>query len=251
MSVTDARPVPITDQPGEVLLEAKQLSCGYERMSVVRDLNLSIMAGRVAALIGPNGAGKTTTLLTLAGELPPISGEVHWRGKPSRSPMHRRCSEGLSYVTEERSVIMKLTAHENLRLANVTAEAATSLFPELAPLLKRPAGLLSGGEQQMLTVARALGRNPSVMLLDELSLGLAPLIVDRLLQAVRTASKERGVGVLLVEQHVRQALEVADHVYVMQRGRIVLSGSPREVGGQLSEIEAAYLAGPEDDQTPR
>ncbi len=95
------------------------------------------------------------------------------------------------------------------------------MFPELEPLLKRPAGLLSGGEQQMLTVARALGRNPSVMLLDELSLGLAPIIVHRLLHAVRAASKERGVGVLLVEQHVRQALEVADRVYVMQRGRIV------------------------------
>ena len=154
-------------------------------------------------------------------------------GQPTTSPMHQRCSQGLSYVTEERSVIMKLTAAENLRLANVTVEAATSLFPELERLLKRPAGLLSGGEQQMLTVARALGRNPSVMLLDELSLGLAPIIVRRLLEAVRTASKERNVGVLLVEQHVRQALEVADRVYVMQRGRIVLSGPAQEIGGQL------------------
>jgi branched-chain amino acid transport system ATP-binding protein len=165
--------------------------------------------------------------------------------------MHRRCSHGLSYVTEERSVIMKLTAKDNLRLANVTVEAATSLFPELEPLLKRPAGLLSGGEQQMLTVARALGRDPTVMLLDELSLGLAPIVVWRLLEAVRTASKERGVGVLLVEQHVRQALEVADRVYVMRRGRIALSGSAQEVGGQLSEIEAAYLTdGSKGEQVP-
>jgi branched-chain amino acid transport system ATP-binding protein len=138
-------------------------------------------------------------------------------------------------------VIMKLTTKENLRLANVTVHAATSLFPELESLLKRPAGLLSGGEQQMLAVARALGRNPKVMLLDELSLGLAPMIVQRLLTAVRTAAKERGVGVLLVEQHVRQALEVADRVYVMQRGRIVLSGSVQDVRGQLSQIEDAYL----------
>jgi branched-chain amino acid transport system ATP-binding protein len=236
-TVTDAQP----DAPGDVLLEARNLSCGYGRMSVVRDLNLSIVAGEVAALIGPNGAGKTTTLLTLAGDLSPIGGEVRWMGDPTTAPMHQRCGQGLSYVTEERSVVMKLTAHENLRLANVSVEAATSLFPELGPLLKRPAGLLSGGEQQMLTVARALGRDPRVMLLDELSLGLAPLIVRRLLQAVRVASKERGVGVLLVEQHVRQALEVADRVYVMQRGRIVLSGTAQEIGGQLSEIEAAYL----------
>jgi branched-chain amino acid transport system ATP-binding protein len=252
MRVAAARTVPSADQPGEILLEAKALSCGYGRMSVVRGLDLPVVAGEVAALIGPNGAGKTTTLLTLAGELPPISGEVRWLGQPSSSSMHQRCSQGLSYVTEERSVIMKLTAHENLRLANVTVDAATSLFPELGPLLKRPAGLLSGGEQQMLTVARALGRNPTVMLLDELSLGLAPIVVRRLLQAVRTASKEQGVGVLLVEQHVRQALEVADRVYVMQRGRIVLSGSAREIGGHLSEIEAAYLtAGPEGDAGSR
>jgi branched-chain amino acid transport system ATP-binding protein len=158
----------------------------------------------------------------------------------------------LSYVTEERSVIMKLTAYENLRLANVTVENATSLFPELERLLKRPAGLLSGGEQQMLTVARALGRSPSVMLLDELSLGLAPIIVSRLLHAVRTAAKERGVGVLLVEQHVRQALEVADRVYVMQRGRVVMSGSAEEIGGQLSDIEAAYLtSAPDGDRSTR
>jgi len=108
--------------------------------------------------------------------------------------------------------------------------------------LKRPAGLLSGGEQQMLAVARALGRNPQVMLLDELSLGLAPIIVQRLLTAVRTAAKERGVGVLLVEQHVRQALDVADRVYVMQRGRVVLAGSVDELRGQLDDVEAAYLS---------
>jgi branched-chain amino acid transport system ATP-binding protein len=251
MSAAAAQPVRSADQPGDVLLEAKELSCGYGHMSVVRDLNLSVVAGEVAALIGPNGAGKTTTLLTLAGELPPISGEVWWMGQPSSAPMHRRCSHGLSYVTEERSVIMKLTAKDNLRLANVTVEAATSLFPELEPLLKRPAGLLSGGEQQMLTVARALGRDPTVMLLDELSLGLAPIVVWRLLEAVRTASKERGVGVLLVEQHVRQALEVADRVYVMRRGRIALSGSAQEVGVQLSEIEAAYLTdGSKGEQVP-
>jgi branched-chain amino acid transport system ATP-binding protein len=219
-------------------------------MPVVRDLDLPIVAGEVAALIGPNGAGKTTTLLTLAGELPTMAGEVRWKGQPTTAPMHRRCQQGLSYVTEERSVIMGLSARDNLRLADVSVERATSLFPELAPLMKRPAGLLSGGEQQMLTVARALGRDPSVMLLDELSLGLAPMVVHRLLGAVRAASTERGVGVLLVEQQVRQAIAIADRVYVMQRGQVVLSGTSEEIGGQLAEIEAAYLTAESTDGEP-
>jgi branched-chain amino acid transport system ATP-binding protein len=108
--------------------------------------------------------------------------------------------------------------------------------------MKRTAGLLSGGEQQMLTLARALGRSPQILLADELSLGLAPLVVDRMLKAVRRAADERNVGVLLVEQHVKRALEIADRVHVMQRGRIVLSGSPAEIGGQLGDLQSAYLA---------
>jgi branched-chain amino acid transport system ATP-binding protein len=233
----------------DVLLEARGLSCGYGRMPVVRDIDLPVVAGEVAALIGPNGAGKTTTLMTLAGELAPLGGEVRWMGEATTAPMHERCNQGLSYITEERSVIMKLTAHENLRLANVTDAQATTLFPELADHMDRPAGLLSGGQQQMLTVARALGRDPAVMLLDELSLGLGPMIVRRLLGAVQAAAKERGVGVLLVEQHVRQALEVADRVYVMRRGRIALSGTPGEISGQMSEIEAAYLTAADEHRT--
>ena len=248
MSTTTAQPAASTRQPGEVVLEARGLSCGYGQMSVVRDLDLPVVAGEVAALIGPNGAGKTTTLLTLAGDLAPMGGEVRWMGEPTTAPMHRRCQQGLSYVTEERSVIMGLTARDNLRLADVSVERATALFPELAPLMKRPAGLLSGGEQQMLTVARALGRDPSVMLLDELSLGLAPMVVHRLLDAVRAASKEQGVGVLLVEQQVRQAIAVADRVYVMQRGQVVLSGAAEEIGAHLSEIEAAYLTADAKDE---
>jgi branched-chain amino acid transport system ATP-binding protein len=211
-------------------------------MAVVRDLDLHVDAGEVVALLGANGAGKTTTLLALAGELPPLAGQVRLHGKTTTAPLHTRCRDGLSFLTEERSVIMSLTAHENLRLAGVDPEVALELFPELRPLLKRTAGLLSGGEQQMLSLARALGRGPRVLLADELSLGLAPLVVERLLTSVRRAADEVGVAVLLVEQHVRQALASADRVYVMERGRVTLSGPVAEVKAQIEDIEAAYLS---------
>ncbi len=223
------------------LIEARGLSAGYGKMAVVRDLDLRVDAGEVVALIGANGAGKTTTLLTLAGELPPLEGEVHFLGAATRSPMHARCRNGLGYVTEERSVIMDMSVADNLKLADVPLDVAFGYFTSLEPCAGRRAGLCSGGEQQMLSLARALGRNPKVLLADELSLGLAPLIVANLLAAVRAAADERGVGVLLVEQHVRKALAVADRVYLMERGRVVLSGTSAEVAGQLDRIEAAYL----------
>jgi branched-chain amino acid transport system ATP-binding protein len=129
-----------------------------------------------------------------------------------------------------------------LRLAAVVPKVAFHYFPALERIMNRRAGLCSGGEQQMLSLARALGRNPKVLLADELSLGLAPIIVANLLKAVRDAADERGVGVLLVEQHVRQALAIADRVYVMERGRVVLSGTTEELMGQLDKVEAAYFA---------
>jgi branched-chain amino acid transport system ATP-binding protein len=225
----------------DTLIEARGLSAGYGKMAVVRELDLHVDAGEVVALIGPNGAGKTTTLLTLAGELPPREGEVLFLGTPTRAPMHRRCRDGLGYVTEERSVIMNMSVANNLRVAGVAPSAAFEFFPALERIMDRRAGLCSGGEQQMLSLARALGRRPKVLLADELSLGLAPIIVTNLLEAVRAAA-DAGIGVLLVEQHVRQALSIADRVYVMQRGRIALSGSRDEVANQLDEVEAAYLA---------
>ncbi len=225
------------------LIEAAGLSAGYGKMAVVREVDIRVDAGEVVALIGANGAGKTTTLLTLAGELTPLAGEVRFLGKRTRSPMHVRCRGGLGYVTEERSVIMDMSVADNLKLAAVDPSVAFGWFPALEAIMKRRAGLCSGGEQQMLSLARALGRDPKVLLADELSLGLAPLIVANLLQAVRDAADERGVGVLVVEQHVGQALKIADRVHVLERGRIVLSGTSEEVAGQLDKIEAAYLAG--------
>jgi branched-chain amino acid transport system ATP-binding protein len=137
---------------------------------------------------------------------------------------------------------MDMTVANNLKLAAVQPEVAFGYFPALEMIMDRSAGLCSGGEQQMLSLARALGRDPKVLLADELSLGLAPIIVANLLKAVRAAA-ERGVGVLLVEQHVRQALTIADRAYVMERGRIVLGGTADEVVGQLDKLEAAYLTG--------
>lgn len=227
----------------DTLIEAKQLSVGYGKVPVVRDLDLQVGAGEVVALIGANGAGKTTTLLGLAGELTPMEGEVRFLGRPTTAPMHVRCRNGLGYVTEDRSVISDMSVADNLKLAAVPPAVAFRYFPALERIAHRRAGLCSGGEQQMLSLSRALGRDPKVLLVDELSLGLAPIIVANLLQAVRYAAAERSIGVLLVEQHVRHALKIADRVYVMDRGRVALSGSSDEMAGQLDRIEAAYLTG--------
>ncbi len=226
----------------ETLIEAQRVSVGYNKMAVVRELDLHVDAGEVVALIGANGAGKTTTLLALAGELTLLEGEVRYLGQATKKPMHARCRAGLGYVTEERAVIMNMSVADNLRLAAVPPNVAFEYFPSLERIMGRRAGLCSGGEQQMLSLARALGRNPKVLLADELSLGLAPIIVASLLEAVRDAAENRGVGVLIVEQHVRQALSIADRVYVMQRGRVALSGTSAEVAEQIDKIEAAYLS---------
>jgi branched-chain amino acid transport system ATP-binding protein len=224
------------------LLEAEKISAGYHGHPIVQDLDIVVEAGQVVALLGPNGAGKTTTLLTLAGDIPALGGVVKLLGSPTKAPLHKRARAGVSFVTEEKSVFMRLSVAENLRVGRCDTERALELFPELRPLMGRTAGLLSGGEQQMLTLARALARGPKLLLVDELSLGLAPLVVARLMAAVRQAATDDGVGVLLVEQHVKQALRIADYVYVMQRGRIVLSGTADAVKDQVEEIEESYLS---------
>jgi ABC-type branched-subunit amino acid transport system ATPase component len=139
-------------------------------------------------------------------------------------------------------VFTRLTVAENFRVGSCDVEAALALFPELEPCLCTRAGLLSGGQQQMLALARALSRSPRLLLADELSLGLAPLIVNRLLKAVRDAADDRGVGVLMVEQHVKKALDVADRVYVLRRGRVELSGRAVDLRGRLEELQALYLS---------
>jgi branched-chain amino acid transport system ATP-binding protein len=223
------------------LLEARGLCAGYGDVSVVRGLDLEVRPGEVVALLGANGAGKSTTMRTLAGELSPLAGEVRFLGDPSAGPLHRRARKGLAFVTEERSVFMGLTTRQNIGVGRCDAKAVTGLFPELEPLLGRRAGLLSGGEQQMLTLGRALARDGVQLLLaDELSLGLAPKAVGRLLDAVRAAA-DGGLGVLLVEQHIHRVLDVADRVYVLARGGVQYASTAADARGRIDEIQAHYF----------
>ena len=227
---------------GPPAVEARGLTAGYGPQPVVRDVDLVVHPGEVVGLLGANGAGKTTTLLALSGELPLLAGEVHLDGAATTAPLHRRARGGLTFVTEEKSVFMGLSARDNLRVAGIDTATALELFPELERLLDVRAGLLSGGEQQMLTLARALSRRPRVLLADELSMGLAPIIVKRLLESVVRVARQQGTAVLLVEQHVRKALGYCDRAYVMHRGRVELSGSAPDLLGRLGEIEDRYLA---------
>ena len=224
------------------LLKLEHLDAGYGKVSVVRDVDLEVGEGEVVALLGPNGAGKTTTILTVAGELAPLGGNVRCLGLDDRASLHERTRAGLALVTDTHAVFMRMTIAENLRVFHATADAVVSVFPELASHLDRRVGLLSGGQQQMLALGLALSRQPALILADELSVGLAPIIVDRLFSVLRAAA-DGGVGVLLVEQHVHKALAIADRVYVMDRGRIGITGNAADLRERVDEIQASYLTG--------
>jgi branched-chain amino acid transport system ATP-binding protein len=228
-------------------LRTEDLSVGYNGTPVLRGLDLEVEAGEVVVLLGRNGAGKTTTLHTIAGLIPIVEGDVELDGAPVRGPLHRRVRQGLGLVTEERMIIRRLTVLENLRLAASDPSGAWEIFPELEPLKHRRAGLLSGGEQQMLVLARTLLARPQMLLVDELSFGLAPMIVARLLEALLSAAHGGGAGILLVEQHAMVALEIADRGYVISQGGVSMSGTGAELRERLDEIERSYLAEPVAD----
>jgi branched-chain amino acid transport system ATP-binding protein len=235
-------PGPAPARAGDVVVQAQGLTAGYGGTPAIHDIDLEARAGEVVALLGANGAGKTTTLLALAGEVPPISGTVSFHGDGRRRRLHQRARQGLGFLTEERCVFMQLTGWQNLKLGRGRPEKALEHFPELEEHLGRKVGLLSGGQQQMLALGRVLASEPRVLLADELSLGLAPMVVERLLTAVRAAA-DSGVAVILVEQHVRQALAIADRVHVLRRGRVVLSGDAEEFSHDAQGIAAHYLTG--------
>lgn len=226
--------------PFEPVIRAVGASAGYGKVPILDHVDLHVLPGEVVALLGANGAGKTTLLRMLAGVLPTTDGTIELIGHGTTKPLHQRSRAGLSYVTEERSIFRGLTTAQNLRLGRGDVDMALELVPELRPLLSRKAGLLSGGEQQMLTLARALAAQPRVLLADELSIGLAPLIVRRLFDAVRAAA-DLGLGVLLVEQQARSVLPYCDRAYVLRRGQIVMDTSGDDLLSRVDEVEAHYL----------
>lgn len=230
---------PTTTAPVNAL-EARGLCCGYQRIQVVHDLDLVVRAGEIVAMLGANGAGKSTTLLTLAGVLPPISGTALLHGEPTRGSLQRRARAGLGFLKESTSVFPTLNVAQNLALGRGRAERVYEIAPELRSLDRRRGGLLSGGQQRILTTARALAADPRVLLVDELSLGLAPMVTERLLKLLRTHA-DQGTAVLLVEQHARHALAVADRVIVLRRGEVVLDAETAAVRDRVDDLHDLYF----------
>jgi branched-chain amino acid transport system ATP-binding protein len=229
------------------MLSIQGLRAGYGKIEVLHDVGLTIDEGQIVTLIGANGAGKTTLLKTISGLIRPTAGTIDFEDDSIvRRPAHKIVARGLSHVPEGRAILKRMTVFDNLRMGAYVRsdkdigsdiDAVLARFPVLAERRKQMAGTLSGGEQQMLVIGRALVARPRLLLLDEPSRGLAPKIVTRIFQTLREL-KQEGKTILLVEQNARQALQVADHGYVMERGRIVLSGTG-----------AALLAMPEVRQT--
>ena len=228
------------------LFECHDLMAGYGEITIVPSFDLDADAGTVVAVLGPNGAGKTTLLTTLAGLLPAQAGTVTVDGKvvPNGRPA-QASRAGVVLVPDDRALFTTLTVEDNLKAAQgkrkTTIDSAFDLFPALVARRKVNAGNLSGGEQQMLAVARALMQEPRVLLIDVMSMGLAPVIVEQLLPMVRRIADETDAVVVLVEQHVGLALEVADRALVLVHGHVSLDGSAAELSADAARLEAAYF----------
>jgi branched-chain amino acid transport system ATP-binding protein len=233
---------------GTPALELTGLSAGYDSAAVVRGLSLTVSAGEVVALLGANGAGKTTTLRAISGLIRPMAGAVLMDGADLAGvSATERARRGIVHVPHDRGIFFGLTVAEHFRLDGAVSpaaqEAAFEHFPALRELRGRRAGLLSGGEQQMLALSRALLRSPRLLLLDELSLGLAPVIVERLLPVVRDYAARNAAAVLLVEQHVHLALRIAHRGYVLAHGELAAEGSAAQLSGDSALLAASYLGG--------
>ncbi|MFZ1986259.1 MAG: ABC transporter ATP-binding protein [Desulfatitalea sp.] len=231
------------------MLEVAGLSVSYGPIEALREISFSVAQGTVVSLVGPNGAGKTTTLNAISGVVPASQGRISFQGRDiTRMPSHRRVSAGIVQVPEGRLVLAGMTVRENLELGGYcrpAREIAASIalmesrFPILAERRNSLAGRLSGGEQQMLAIARGLMAKPKLLLLDEPSLGLAPLVVQLIFEIIGELQGS-GQTILLVEQNARQAMAVSSHAYVMENGRIVLQGEARQLMSNPAVIDA-YL----------
>ncbi|WP_454620697.1 ABC transporter ATP-binding protein [Bradyrhizobium cenepequi] len=233
------------------LLSVEQLAVSYGDSRVLVDVGFELQQGEIVALVGANGAGKTTLLRTLTGLVSPRSGSITFNGRPILTvPPYERARLGLAMVPEGRRLFQGLTVRQNLELGSRAApdtshktediEFVFELFPELVRLQNRLSGLLSGGEQQMCAIGRALMARPRMLLIDEMSLGLAPVVVERIAGVIRTINRDRGISILLVEQDVGLALEIAARGYVLDTGRIIIDGSSSELLVR-DDIRAAYL----------
>lgn len=230
------------------VMECHELTAGYNGVAAIREIDISVAPGEVVAVLGPNGAGKTTTLLALSGIIRAFSGTVVACGKPVRGGRsHLAARRGMAFVPDDRSLFFNLTGRQNLRLALPRKDVRSGIkqvldyFPALERVLDRRAGLMSGGEQQMLALGRALAAKPTVLMVDEMSLGLAPIIVQRLMPTIRRMASELGTGILLVEQHVDLALEIADRAYVLDRGSISITGEAGELRQRRDLLRASYM----------
>jgi branched-chain amino acid transport system ATP-binding protein len=232
------------------LLEVAGLRAGYGKIDVLHGVDVALEAGTLCAIVGANGAGKTTLLLTISGIVAKRGGSVRFDGADvTKLPPHALVRRGLLHVPEGRRVLARMSVEENLEVAAAVRGAAgfaaidglLDRFPILRERRGVPAGSLSGGEQQMLAIARALAAGPKALLLDEPSMGLAPKLVDEIFRIV-AEERARGTSILLVEQNARRALAIADRAYVMERGRIVLDGTGAELLTHR-DVVAAYLGG--------
>jgi len=231
------------------MLAIKDLRAGYGNIAVLHGVTLSVERGQIVTLIGANGAGKTTLLKTVSGLVRPTTGSIEIEGASiSHRPPHEIVKLGISQVAEGRAILKRMTVFENLRMGafvrsdpeiNGDVQGMFERFPVLRERQDRPAGILSGGEQQMLAIARALMARPRLLLLDEPSLGLAPMIVTQIFRTLREL-KEEGKTIFLVEQNARQALQIADQGYVLERGQIALQGTGQSILNN-PEVQRNYL----------
>lgn len=223
----------------DTVLRTEGMCAGYGSIEVLHGLDICVAAGEIVAVLGPNGAGKTTTLLALAGAIP-STGTVELFGEPAHGEVHERAAAGLAFLPDQRGVIRALTVAQNLRVAGVSADEAYEVSPELHQLKDRKAGDLSGGEQQILALTRAIVSRPRLILVDEISFGLAPKVVTRTFRLLASIA-EQGVAVVLVEQFAHLALACADRAYVLQRGTVALEGNAADILADIDSVERSYL----------